>query len=250
MRKLTLIFSLFLSSIALAQQPTRSADDVAHRALDILGGGSAWEKARYIAFTFNVERDGKVISSFPQALDRYTGDYRVSGKRPDGVAFDVVVNIRTKKGHGKVAGKDVTERTQWDELYEIAYRRFLNDMNWLLMPLEMFDPGVRRTYDGERTDSCGHTWDVIKLSFDANSGLNAGDVYWLWINRDTGVVEEWDTKLASAGPEEPPLQLTFRDYKRVGGLLLSARRDVKGKNQSMRFDNLQILPEVPKKAFE
>ncbi len=250
MRKLTLILSILFSSVALAQQPTRTADDIARRTLDILGGGSAWEKARYISFTFNVERDGKLVSSFPQRLDRYTGDYRVSGKRPDGVPFEAVVNIRTKKGQGTVGGKAVTEKGQWDELYDVVYRRFINDMNWLLMPLEMFDPGVHRTYEGERTDSCGHTWDIVKLSFDPGRGLGVGDVYWLWINRDTGVVEEWDTKVGTMNPEEAPIQLIFREYRRVGGLLISTRRELKGRNQVMRFDDLQILPDVPKKAFE
>jgi hypothetical protein len=249
MRKAFPIFMILFASTALAQQASERADDVARRALDVLGGGAAWQKARYIAFTFNIERDGKPVSSFKQALDRFTGDYRVSGKRPDGIPFEAVVNIRTKKGHGTLNGKPVTDKAKWDELYDIAYRRFINDMNWLLMPLEMFDTNVQRAYDGERTDSCGRTWDVLKLTFDANSGLNAGDIYWLWINRDTGVVEEWDTKVGAA-PEEPPIELIFRDYRRVGGLLLSTRREMKNKKQVLRFDHLQILSEVPKGAFD
>ena len=135
----------------------------------------------------------------------------------------------------------------WDRLYILAYRRFINDMNWLLMPLQMFDPRVHRTYDGDRSDTCGRTWDVIKLNWDESAGLTAGDVYWMWINRDTGVVEEWDTKTVA---EEKPIELIFREYRRVGGLLLSTRREIKGKNQVLRFDNLKVPPEVPKGAFD
>ena len=133
-------------------------------------------------------------------------------------------------------------------MFEIAYRRFINDTNWLLMPLEMFDPGVHRSSEGERTDSCGRTWDVVKLTFDPSRGFAPGDIYWFWINRDTGVVEEWDTKSGTA-PADPLLQVVMRDYRRVGGLMLSTRREVKNKNQTLRFDDLQVLAETPKDAF-
>jgi hypothetical protein len=257
MRKVSIIFSILCSYawLAAAQQPAEpakpapSADDVARRAVDILGGGGALDRARYIAFTFNVERDGKIVASFPQKWDRYTGEYFVSGKRQDGTPFEATININTKMGHGSLKGQVVTDNAQFKDLYEVAYRRFINDTYWLLMPLKMFDPGVHRTYDGERTDSCGHTWDLVKLSFDQGVGLTPGDVYWPWINRDTGVVEEWDMKLQSMKPEEVPLQVMFRDYRRIAGLLISVRREVRGRNQIVRLDDLQILPDVPKGAF-
>ena len=252
MRKFVLILTILVASIAQAQKPASpNADEVARRALDVLGGGPAWENAKYVAFTFKVEREGKVISSFRQAMDRNTGTYRVSGNAEDGVPFDVVVNLPTKKGHGTYSGRRIeTGADRWDDLYNIAYRRFINDMNWLLMPLEILDPRAHRTLEGQRTDSCGRTWDVLKLTWDASAGFTEGDTYWLWINHDTGVVEEWDTKSGASQPDEPPIQLMFRDYRRVGGLLLSARREVKGKNQVIRFDDLVVLPQAPKNAFE
>jgi hypothetical protein len=47
----------------------------------------------------------------------------------------------------------------------------------------------------------------------------------------------------------PPLEVFFRDFHHVNGLLIAARREIKGKNQTVRFDNVKILPEVPKGAF-
>ena len=252
MRKLVFIITILIASIAQAQKaPAQTADEVARRALDVLGGGPAWDNAKYVAFTFKVERDGKVISSFRQAMDRNTGTYRVSGNAEDGVPFDAVVNMATKKGHATYSGRAVSPSDdKWDAVYNIAYRRFINDMNWLLMPLEVFDARAHRSLDGQRTDSCGRTWDILKLTWDPSAGLGTGDVYWLWINHDTGVVEEWDTKSGAAGPDEAPVQLIFKDYRRVGGLLLSTRREVKGKNQVIRFDDLQVLPQAPKGAFD
>jgi hypothetical protein len=50
-------------------------------------------------------------------------------------------------------------------------------------------------------------------------------------------------------PEDVPLQVMFRDYRRIAGLLISVRREVRGRNQIVRLDDLQILPDVPKGAF-
>jgi hypothetical protein len=239
----TFSFLISLATNGWTAQPAPSADDIARRSFDILGGTTAWEKARYLAFTFNVERDGKLVTSYPQRLDRFSGEYRISGKKQDGTPFEVIMNLKTREGRATQSGKPVTDRAQLKDLLELAYRRFTNDMFWLLMPLKMFDPGMQRTYDGERTDSCGHVWDLVKLTYEQ-------DVYWPWINRDTGVVEQWDMKLQTMKPEEAPLQVIFRDYRRIAGLLISVRREVRGKNQIVRLDDLQILPEVPKAAFE
>lgn len=229
-----------------AQQPAApSADDVARRAIDVLAG-PAWEKARYIAFTFNVVRDGKITTSFPQRWDRFTGQYRVSGKDAQGNDFLVITNTNTKQGRAWKNGIEVTEPTT----LELGYRRFINDTYWLLMPLKSMDPGVHREYVGERTDSCGHTWDVVKLSFDQGVGLTPGDNYWMWVNRDTGIVDEWDMHLQNMKPDELPLTVYFHDFKRIGGLLLSTRREIRGKGSDIVLSDVQVSSEVPAGAFE
>ena len=48
--------------------------------------------ARYFAFSFNVEREGKIVASYAQRWDRFTGDYRVSGKNREGEDIAVVMN--------------------------------------------------------------------------------------------------------------------------------------------------------------
>jgi hypothetical protein len=238
---------LFVSVIpAFAQQPaTPSADDVARRAIDVLAG-PAWEKARYIAFTFNVVSGGKITTSFPQRWDRFTGQYRVSGKDQQGNDFDVILNTNTKQGKAWKNGIEVNEPS----IFELGYRRFINDTYWLLMPLKAMDPGVHREYVGERTDSCGHTWDVVKLSFDQGVGLTPGDNYWMWVNRDTGLVDEWDMHLQNMKAEDLPLTVYFHDFKRVGGVLLSTRREIRGKSSNIELGDVQVLPDVPKGAFE
>jgi len=243
----TFLFGMTLAVAALAQQPAPSADDLARRNFDAQAG-PAWEKARYFEFIFNVDRAGTIAASFPQRWDRYTGDYRVSGRDQKGNDFVVVMNVNSKQGRAWINGEEVKDARLTDEL-SVGYKRFINDTYWLLMPLKMLDPGVHRSAEGERTDSCGHTWDVVKLSFDQGVGLTSGDQYWAWINRDTGIVDEWDMRLQSMKPEDPMLEVIFHDFHRVAGLLISTRRELRNKNQSIRLDDLKVSTDVPAGAF-
>ncbi|MEA2237627.1 MAG: hypothetical protein QOC81_2351 [Thermoanaerobaculia bacterium] len=228
--------------------PDPVADELARRSIDILGG-PAWEKARYLSFTFNLERNGQTSASFAQQWDRTTGLYRVSGKDPKGVPFVVVENVKTKSGRAWQNGVEVRDPAALQELMTLGYRRFINDTYWLLMPLKMLEPGVRRSAMGERTDACGRKWDVVRIIFDQSPGVPT-DTYWAWINHDSGIVEEWDMKLAGTPADQLPVEVFFHDFRRVGGVLISTRREVKGKNQIVRLDDLVILPEVPKGAFD
>jgi hypothetical protein len=232
-----------------AQEPAKGpAEVVAQRAFDIQAG-PAWEKARYFAFTFNLDRDGKRIATFPQRWDRTTGQYRVSGLDPQGKKFEVAMNVNTKQGKAWVEGAEV-KGEKLAEALAAGYRRYQNDTFWLLMPLKMLDPGVRRIATGSRDDACGHTWDLVRLTFEPNVGFGPNDIYWAWINRDTGLVDYWDMKLTMTQVDEPPVTVTFRDYRRIGGLLISTRREIAAKKQMVRLDELQVLPEAPKGAFE
>ena len=235
---------LFLSVFPAAAQ-TPSADDTARRAIDVLAG-PAWEKARYFAFTFNVERDGKIAASFPQRYDRYTGMYRVSGRNAKGEDYVVVMNVNDRKGKAWLNGAEVADPA---ELLTTGYRRFINDTYWLLMPLKSMDPGVNREAVPAQTDDCGRAYDIVRLSFDQGVGLTPGDQYWMWVNRDTGLVDQWHMKLQNMKPEEEPSVVLFHDYRRFGGLLISTKRQIKGRPQRILLDDVVVSSDVPSNAF-
>ncbi len=228
----------------MAQQATPGGDDIARRAIDVLAGPE-WQNARFFAFTFAVVRDGKVAVAFPQKYDRFTGDYRVSGKDQKGDTFDIVMNVNTRQGKAWTNGQPVADPT---EMLTRGYRRFVNDTYWLLMPLKSMDPGVKREYAGEKTDACGNVFDVVKLSFE-NVGLTPGDVYWMWVNRNTGLVEQWHMLLEGSKPDEAPAVVEFRDYRRFGGVLISTKRQMRGKESMIRLDDVSVSSAVPAGAF-
>lgn len=239
------LFAIFLiATSALAQTP--NPDDLARHTIDVLGG-PAWEKARFFSFTFNVDRAGKIAASFPQQWDRYTGNYRVSGKDPKGREFLVVMNTNTKKGKAWINGMQTNDK-DLEEMLTLGYRRFINDTYWLLMPLKMMDPGVHRAFEKQATEN-GRTYDVVRLWFDEGIGLTPADQYWAWINHDSGIVEQWHMKLQGSKPEDPPLVVMFHDFKKAGGLNISTSREIVGKNQTVRLDDLIVSSDVPKDAF-
>ena len=244
------ILMVLFAAAGWAQQPALpSADELARRSLEVMAG-PAWDTARYFSFTFNLDRmGGPRVASFPQRWDRVTGDYRVSGVDPQGKKFEVIMNLKTKQGKAWVEGAPVTG-DKLTEALKLGERRFINDTFWLLMPLKMLDSGVHRAYAGARDDACGHTWDMVRLVFDPAVAIGPNDVYWAWINRDTGLVDYWDMKLTGAAPDDPAVAVTLRDYRRVGGLLISTRREAPAKKQIVRLDDLQVLAEPPKGAFE
>ena len=238
-------FVLALLFVAVAAEGQPTADDVARRAIDVLAG-PAWDQARYLAFTFNVERDGKIAVSFPQRWDRFTGEYRVSGKNREGQDIEVIMNINTKTGRAWRNGEEVADAAEL--VNNFGYRRFINDTFWLLMGFKSFDPGVNRAYEGEKSDACGQAHNVVKFSFD-NVGLTPGDVYWMWVNKDTGLVDQWHMKLQGSKPEDEPSVVLFHDYRRFGGLLISTRREIKGRGQFIRLDDITVASQTPAGAF-
>jgi hypothetical protein len=235
------VLSVCIVSTASGQM---TADGVAQRAIDVLAG-PAWNEARYFAFTFNVEREGKNVASYAQKWDRFSGHYLVTGKNREGEDVRVVMNVNTKDGKAWKNGQAVADPK---DLLTFGYRRFINDTYWLLMGFKTFDPGVTRAYDGEKTDACGAVHDVVRLSF-ASVGLTPGDVYWMWVNRNTGLVDQWHMKLEGSKPEDAPGVVLFRDYQRIGGLLISKRREIQGRGQFILLDDVVVARDVPARAF-
>ena len=240
------IVVFLFAAVLQAQEAAKPAPEaVARRVFDI-AAGPAWDAARYFAFTFVLEREGKTVASFPQRYDRVSGDYRVSGLDPQGKKFEVIMNLNTKKGRAWLDGAELKGDAAIPIL-TLGYRRYQNDIFWLMMPFKMREEKVKVTYVSSRDDVCSHTWDVIRPIFDASFGFSPNDEYSAWVNRDTGLVDSWDMKLAGV---KDAVTVIFRDYRRVGGLLISARREITSKKQTVRLEELQVLPEPPKGAFE
>src|SRR5258708_7382164 len=139
------IILLLLTAVGRAQEPAKPTPDALAQRVFNMSAGPAWETARYFAFTFYLDRDAKAVASFPHRFDPVTGDYRVSGLARKGKKFEVLMNVNAKRGRAWVEGVEVPGDKAAPALAN-GYRRYQNDIFWLLMPFKMREREVRRTY--------------------------------------------------------------------------------------------------------
>ena len=239
-RRAALLTFILLAAARAARAEDRDAraDAVGHGLIAAMGGQGAWEKARQFQFDFVVVKRGAEVARFSHAWDRYTGDYRLRGVDKAGAPYTVYFNVQTRAGKAYVNGVAV-EGDERDKRVGSAYERFINDTYWLLAPWKIFDPGVHLAYDSERSCPGGGTCDVVKLSFE-NVGLTPKDVYWMWIARDPRRMVQWQYVLG--GASDPPTAAAWKDWQKVGGIMLSLDKPLSGEPFEIRFDKVSVKP--------
>jgi hypothetical protein len=243
------VFAALVVGTAVAAGATvRAASDeravkVADEVMKALGGKDAWDKTRYVRFDFGFERDGK-LQTRAHTWDKWTGRYRLEGQNQQGEPFVVLMNVNSREGQAWVKGQRQTGDEE-KKLVERAYGTWINDTYWLLMPYKMRDPGVTLAYDGEAKEG-GATYDKVMLSFD-NVGLTPKDRYWVWVNRDTHLVDRWDFVLK--GEDVPPTTFLWKDWRKVGNVKLAGERVNTKDNRRLVFPVLETPASLPDPVF-
>lgn len=210
-----------------------------------LGGDDGWRRARYLRFDWIVERDGKRVVARSHYWDRFSGRYRVDGV-DEGKPYSVYFDVNTRSGVAFVGGQKVTDAAQAKKWLADGYEAFINDSYWLLAPFKIFDPGVILADGGEDKGPNGEPCDVLKLSF-AGVGLTPKDVYWLYVDKKTHLVDEW--KYVLDGAARPPTAFAWSDWRKVGPIELASLRSGIGKASAIRFDRLTVSPAVDEAAL-
>ncbi len=218
---------------------------VANALWSALGGRDGWARARYFRFDWIVEKDGKRVVMRSHYWDRWSGRYRVDGVDKEG-AYSIYFNVNTRQGSAYVGGKKLADAAQTKKWLDDGYGAFINDSYWLLAPFKVFDPGVTMSHEGEARGPNGEFCDVIKLTFD-NVGLTPKDVYWLYVDQKTHLVDEW--KYVLGGENKPPTAFAWSDWKKVGSIQLASMRKGMTKPNVIRFDNLKVSTDVDEAAL-
>jgi hypothetical protein len=254
MRRMVWAFSLLaLASFAgrsAAQPATTPASDskaaaLADAVMKAMGGTEAWDKTRFLKFEFAVERDGKPVISRLHTWDKHTGRYRLEGKtREGGDPYVTLMNLNTKEGSAWLKGAKL-EGEEAKKALDGAYGAWVNDTYWLLSPYKMKDPGVILAYGGEEKKD-GATYDKVVLTFD-NVGLTPKDKYWLYVNRDTKLVDRWDYVLK--GETAPPTSWAWKGWQKKGAIQLAPDRVNLAQNARIHFPVLEVPDSVPDSVF-
>lgn len=92
---------------------------------------------------------------------------------------------------------------------------------WFTMMQKLLDPGLNYTYVKEDTLN-DTTYDVVKVTFNSTNGQPT-DTYQLYINRETGLADQFLFTVVDFGVEETPYLMRM-EYEDVDGLLIPTKR--------------------------
>ena len=97
---------------------------------------------------------------------------------------------------------------------------------WFTMMQKLMDPGLNYEMIGE--DKVGDkTYDVVKVSFNSPTD-EPTDIYQLFINRETGIVDQFLFTVVAFGVVDP--MLMQMEYEDVQGVLIPTKRQYKKSN--------------------
>ncbi|MGH7451083.1 MAG: hypothetical protein ACRENG_07050, partial [bacterium] len=163
----------------------------------------------------------------------------------DGDRLRIIFNLDTKNGAVFKNGQSLEgeEKIQW---LGRAYARYINDTYWLLMPYKLKDPGVVLKYDGEQEMS-GFKYDVVSLGFTDSVGLTPWNMYRVFVDEATRLVQRWEYFEREGAAPSPAWWESWRVYN---GIKLAEERVFENSNRKILFKNIVVSREVDEKIFE
>lgn len=126
-------------------------------------------------------------------------------------------------------GKEYWIKLEGEELKDSALIKrvmFTRPTNfyWFAMYQKLLDPGLTYEYLGEKElDSTA--FEVVKISFDLNNN-KPSDIYQIYINKETGLVDQFLFTVADFGIVEEPFLMQM-EYEEIEGLLIPTKRKYK-----------------------
>ncbi len=232
------LLSLAPPAAAAVGEADERAAAVAAKAMAALGGEEAWAATRFVSFGFAGRRW--------HWWDRHTGRHRVEGTNQEGARYVVVQDVDDRTGKAWVDGVEA-EGEKAAELLENAYGAWINDTYWLLAPYKLRDPGVKLAWDREESLD-GRAYDVLALSFQS-VGLTPGDRYWVWIDRETGLMDRWAYVLENQPPDSDPTAWKWEGWERHGGIMLAPRRAQVGGERVLDLSPIAVPESIPDAVF-
>ena len=226
------LFAALVAMLPIRTHAETAASDpkaiaIADQVMQALGGKDHWDKLNGLRWTFGAEVNDSIRGTPRRhSWDKMTGWHRVEGKTRAGQTFCLIHNMNYAKAMAWMDGKPI-EGDSLAKLTKMAKSMWTNDTYWFLMPYKLRDPGVNLKYAGE-AKLHGQTYDKLALSFE-HVGETPGDRYWVYVNRATHRVDQWEFVLE--GEKPPPELWRWEDWKESGGMwFCTAHRNDKHTN--------------------
>ncbi len=112
-----------------------------------------------------------------------------------------------------------------DYLKRVAFNRPTN-FYWFTMMQKLLDPGLIYEYLGPKTID-NKEYEIVKISFESKDG-KPKDIYQIYINKQTLLVDQFLFTVADFGVMDPKLMEI--EYEEIDGLLIPTKRRYKNSN--------------------
>lgn len=240
-KRALIAFGLLLQAGALAAEPNPAlpgfdragsdprAIEIADAVMERLGGRANWDATRYITWRFFGRR--------LHVWDKWTGDLRF--EQDDLV---VLTNIHSHQGRAWEGGELTVDADTLAVRLDAAYRAWINDSYWLVMPYKLKDSGVTLKYKGNGVTEGGQTADILELTF-AGVGVTPKNKYDVYVDSQERLVRQW-AFYADAEDDEPGFVSPWSNWRQYGAIWLA---DDHGRN---RHTDVLVLKEMPRAVFE
>lgn len=212
---------------------------VAERLMTALGGRETWDRTRFISFGFAGRRS--------HWWDKHTGRHRLEGQDREGRRYVVLHDVVSREGRAWLDGEPL-EGDPLAEMLENAYGAWINDTYWLAAPYKLRDPGVRLAWEREETID-GRTHDVVRLEF-GEVGLTPGDRYWMFVDRDSGLVSRWAYVLEHQPADAEPTVWRWEGWQRYGEVMLTPERYRMGDDRNLSLAPIAVWDQLDDRIFE
>jgi hypothetical protein len=130
----------------------------------------------------------------------------------------------------KLNGELVNDTTA---LKRVSFSRPTN-FYWFTMFQKLLDPGLIYAYLGEK-EIDNKTYDIVKISFESQNNKPT-DVYQLYINKETQLVDQFLFTVAEFGVVEEPFLMQM-EYEEIDGFLIPSKRKYKKSTWDAQVSN-------------
>lgn len=216
---------------ASAQATDAKAKSIAEKVMKSMGGEKAWNKTRYLAWTFNNQY---------QVWDKHQNRFR--WERDSLVA---IIDTQTKDGNVYVAGQELQNPEEKQKLLDRAYALWINNSYWLVMPFKLKDDGVTLKYIGEGTTMAGEEADILEMTFES-VGLTPQNKYRLWVNKKDELITQW-AFYRNYTDEHPTFTRRWNGYQKYGRIRLASDRS--NPQSDFKLTHIAAPKAVPDKVF-
>ena len=203
---------------------TNSPESMLKAVSEACGSFNALKALKDVSFDYHyVQPDGKKDVS----NERYIFDKEISWAKytqhevniPAELEGDVVQFFDGQNAKVLASGSEL------EDPKVVGTGRFLRQANymWFTMMFKLTDPGVVSKYDGQE-EMDGKKYDVVTVTYDPEvTGKEQNDIYILYINPETHMVENFKFSLPAFGIEVPVL-LAKLTYTTIDGIKVVSNR--------------------------